>query len=117
MAMMRRLRRTAIVLLIVALALTVLSVTPWGSRVIGAGRLLADMGMTGMSPSGLQANGRDIAASRGVMRSSLTVDYAGRTYEADIYTVSGEPLASLVLVPGLAPRGREDPRLVDLAVA
>jgi pimeloyl-ACP methyl ester carboxylesterase len=115
--MMRRLRRTAIVLLVVALALAILAVTPWGSRVIGAGRLLADMGMGGMSPAGAQANGLDIAASRGVMRSTTTIDYAGRSYEADIYSAGNDPLAALVLVPGLAPRGKEDPRLVDLAVA
>jgi len=113
--MKRFLRRSAKLLLVLAAVLAALAFTPWGSRVIGAGRLLADMGMGGASASGAETNGRDIAASRGVSRASISFAYGGRSYEADLYSAGDEPLAALVLVPGLAPRGKDDPRLVDLA--
>jgi pimeloyl-ACP methyl ester carboxylesterase len=117
---MRFLRRAAIFLLVAVLALAALAITPWGSRAIDAGRLLADMGMAGAgavaSPTGGgDMDGGEIAAARGVVRESISFAYRGRAYEADVYTVGEEPLAALVLVPGLAPRGKEDPRLVDLA--
>jgi pimeloyl-ACP methyl ester carboxylesterase len=118
--MKRFLRRAAVFLLILVLTLAVLAVTPWGSRVIAAGRLLADMGMGSATASGTQADGRDIAENRGISRRSISFGYEGRSYEADIYEtdeVTSPPRAALVLVPGLAPRGKEDPRLVDLAVA
>jgi acetyl esterase/lipase len=109
------LRRSAQLLLVLAAVIAALAFTPWGSRMIGAGRLLADMGMGGAAVSGAETDGRDTAASRGVSRASISFTYDGRSYEADIYSAGGEPLAALVLVPGLAPRGKEDPRLVDLA--
>jgi len=113
--MKRFLRRSAKLLLVLALVLAALAFTPWGSRMIGAGRLLIDMGMGGSSASGAETNGRDIAASRGVSRASISFAYDGRSYDADLYSAGDEPRAALVLVPGLAPRGKEDPRLVDLA--
>lgn len=113
--MKRALRRTAFFLLILVLTLAVLAVTPWGSRVIGAGRLLADMGMGHTLDANASGNGGDIAVARGVTRDTFAFDYAGRSYQADMYLAGDFPRAALVLVPGLAPRGKEDPRLVDLA--
>src|SRR5262245_35503274 len=113
--MKRFLRRAALFLLIAVLTLGALSATPWGSRVVAAGRLLADMGM-GLAPDAHSSvNGEDTASARGVTRNTLTFDYSGRSYEADMYLADNFPRAALVLVPGLAPRGKEDPRLVDLA--
>ncbi len=45
------------------------------------------------------------------------VGYAveGRGYAGDLYLSSAGALAALVLVPGLAPEGKDDPRLVALA--
>jgi pimeloyl-ACP methyl ester carboxylesterase len=47
----------------------------------------------------------------------MTVRYGESTKrrEADLYTPAGTSRAALVLVPGLTPAGKSDPRLVDLA--
>lgn len=39
----------------------------------------------------------------------------GRTYQADLYRLAAEPQAGIVLVPGAAQQGKDDPRLVALA--
>jgi pimeloyl-ACP methyl ester carboxylesterase len=115
--MRRRPRKAAAVLTALLVVVVALAVSPWGSRVIGAARLLVDMGMGGAPASAMPFDGQEIAAARGVMRNSITFDRAGRTYEADIYLSGRKQPAALVLVPGLAPRGKDDPRLVELAVA
>lgn len=45
------------------------------------------------------------------------VSYAvdGRTYQGDLYRLPSPPQAAIVLVPGAAQRGKDDPRLVALA--
>jgi pimeloyl-ACP methyl ester carboxylesterase len=73
------------------------------------------MGMGSALHADSSGDGGSIAAARGVTRDALTFDFSGRSYEADMYVTGNSPLAALVLVPGLAPRGKEDPRLVDLA--
>ncbi len=47
----------------------------------------------------------------------VPIDYeaGGRSYQADLYRPGEPPLAGIVLVPGLAVRGRDDPRLVAFA--
>jgi pimeloyl-ACP methyl ester carboxylesterase len=111
----RFLRRLFIGLALLLVGLGALALTPPGARSIEAARLLADMGMGGSAAGTVAGDGRDSAAGRGVTRETIAFAHGGRGYAADIYTAAAEPLAALVLVPGLAPQGKEDPRLVDLA--
>lgn len=55
------------------------------------------------------------AASPEPRRRPTTFTVSGRTYEADLYEPEVSPAAGMVLVPGAAPRGRDDPRLVAFA--
>ncbi len=48
-------------------------------------------------------------------REAVSYRAAGRAYRADLYRPAEGPRAGLVLVPGLAEQGREDPRIVALA--
>lgn len=48
-------------------------------------------------------------------RQTLAYAVQGRAYEGDLYLSPEGPLAALVLVPGLAAEGKDDPRLVALA--
>src|SRR5919106_3269776 len=48
-------------------------------------------------------------------RTSLTFQISDRQYLADLYTPSGRVLAGIVLVPGAAPAGKDDPRVVTFA--
>ena len=48
-------------------------------------------------------------------RRTLRFGGAGDAYRGDVYTPAGEIRAGIVLVPGLTPAGKDDPRLVDLA--
>jgi pimeloyl-ACP methyl ester carboxylesterase len=48
---------------------------------------------------------------------SFTFEIAGRFSTADLYEAAPPARALIVLVPGLAPDGKDDPRLVDLALA
>ena len=47
----------------------------------------------------------------------LRIDYqfSGRAYQADLYLPGEPPRASILLVPGVAQEGRDDPRLVAFA--
>lgn len=70
--------------------------------------VLEDM-LAGAAPSTLKQRAPEPAR--------VPIDYAvpGRSYRADLY-LPGEPaLAGIVLVPGVAERGKDDPRLVTLA--
>lgn len=49
-------------------------------------------------------------------RQALEFSVEGRSYAADLYRADETPSAALLLVPGLAPDGKDDRRLVDLAV-
>jgi hypothetical protein len=48
---------------------------------------------------------------------SFTFEVAGRFSTADLYEAAPPGRALIVLVPGLAPEGKDDRRLVDLALA
>lgn len=48
-------------------------------------------------------------------RESIRYGMNGRTYEADLYRGAEAPLAGVLLVPGAAQQGKDDPRLVALA--
>src|SRR5262245_7592805 len=50
------------------------------------------------------------------IRRPIAFSVGGRSYAADLYRVDETPRAALLLVPGLAPDGKDDRRLVDLAV-
>jgi pimeloyl-ACP methyl ester carboxylesterase len=48
-------------------------------------------------------------------RQAVAYEVAGRGYRGDLYRPADESVASLVLVPGAAPDGKDDPRLVATA--
>jgi len=49
-------------------------------------------------------------------RQALAYRMQGRDYQADLYLPGESALAGIVLVPGVAERGRDDPRLVAFAI-
>ncbi len=49
------------------------------------------------------------------MHSTIAYQTAGRSYQGDLYRPGEPALAGIVLVPGAARRGKDDPRLVALA--
>lgn len=95
----RTLPRTG--LLLACLAVLLAACSP--SRAIEATRVLLDLSSA--------ASG----AIDGVAREELTYTVAGRRHRGDLYKPLGSPRAALVLVPGAAPAGRRDPRLVAFA--
>lgn len=70
--------------------------------------VLEDMG-AGVGPSSLKEHTPDPAR--------LPIDYQvqGRSHQGDLYRPGESPLAGIVLVPGVAVRGKDDPRLVAFA--
>ena len=48
-------------------------------------------------------------------RQPIAYDVEGRRYRGDLYHPGESPLAGIVLVPGAANRGKDDPRLVALS--
>ena len=50
-----------------------------------------------------------------VARTAVTFAIEGRQHEGDIYVGRKPPKATMIMVPGAAPGGRDDPRLVALA--
>jgi hypothetical protein len=80
-----------------------------GSRAIESMLLLRELGASAASAEVAQ---QDVAATR----RTIAFTVAGRAYTADFYRTDTEPRAALLLVPGLAPDGKDDRRLVDLAV-
>lgn len=74
-----------------------------------AGLVLADLA-AGTKPSRLKA--RSPAPTRSVI--PYTVE--GRSYRGDLYLPGKRPRAGLVLLPGAAEKGKDDPRLVAFAL-
>lgn len=70
----------------------------------------------------LSALGRSVASAAlapedaAALRRTIAFSVGGRSYAADLYRADDAPRAALLLVPGLAPDGKDDRRLVDLAV-
>src|SRR5262245_671227 len=85
-----------------------LSVGP-GRRAVDSAHLLYELGTTASSA---EVTPEDVSA----LRRTIAFTAAGRSYQADLYRTAAEPRAALLLVPGLAPDGKDDRRLVDLAV-
>ncbi len=50
-------------------------------------------------------------------RNAVAYQVAGRDYNGDLYRPGDTALAALVLVPGAAPEGKDDPRLVAVAMS
>ncbi|WP_119459929.1 alpha/beta hydrolase [Rhodospirillaceae bacterium SYSU D60014] len=79
------------------------------TRFAEAGRVLADMA-AGDAPSALKE------ATPAPQRRGLSYEVDGRRYRADLHLpADAPPAATLLLVPGLAPAGKDDPRLVAFA--
>ena len=79
------------------------------SRVAESTRLLADIG-GGEQPSSLKET------TPRPRRETVGFDVEGRPHVGDLYTPAS-PVAGLVLVPGLAPAGKDDRRLVAFATS
>lgn len=73
-----------------------------------AGRLLEDLA-AGAGASRLKR------LSPAPSRRQLAYAVEGRRYRGDIYVPGEPPLAAMVLVPGVAETGKDDPRLVNFA--
>jgi hypothetical protein len=102
-------KRRLIVIPVLAAGLAVaLSFGP-GRRAIESALLLRELGASAASA---EVAPQDVSA----LRRTIAFTVAGRSYAADFYRTAAEPRAALLLVPGLAPDGKDDRRLVDLAV-
>lgn len=82
------------------------------SRGMEAWRLLADLGA---GPA--QEHAAEIDPAAGPTRANVAYDVAGHRYRGDLYRPADGAKAALVLVPGAAPQGKDDPRLVAVARA
>ncbi len=96
----------ALTLAAAAALLTLSACSP--SRVIESYRVLGDIA-AGPGPSGLKE--RTPTPTRQAVRYRVE----GRAYAADLYRPGEAPRAALVLVPGAAEQGKDDPRLVAFA--
>ncbi len=77
-------------------------------RAIESWRVLADLA-AGAGPSALKE------LTPAPTRTPVGYTVHGRSYDGDLYRPGEGPKAALVLVPGAAPGGRDDPRLVRFA--
>jgi len=98
--------RLAAALLLALFALSACS----PARSLEAWRLLGDIA-AGAGPSRL----KEITPAPG--RTAITYTVEGRAYAADLYRPGEAAQAALVLVPGAAERGKDDPRLIALATS
>ncbi|NBC34863.1 MAG: alpha/beta hydrolase [Alphaproteobacteria bacterium] len=94
---------------VVTLLLLVLLVAGCGPRAEEARRLLAD----------IAAGAQGWSTLRGMApepdRRAITYTVEGRARQGDLYLPGAGPRARIVVVPGLSPHGRNDPRLVAFA--
>jgi pimeloyl-ACP methyl ester carboxylesterase len=106
----RRWRWLAGALIAVVLALGAVAASCSPARVIEAARVMQDVA-AGEGPRPLKA------ATPAPRRASIGYRIDGRIHEGDLYTTAAPegPRGAVVLVPGVAPRGRDDPRLVAFA--
>jgi hypothetical protein len=77
-------------------------------RALEAGRVLADIA-AGAEPSALKR------ATAAPLRVPVIYRIAGRDHNGDLYRPAEGADAALVLVPGVTPTGKDDPRLVAFA--
>ncbi|MGE0118404.1 MAG: hypothetical protein AB7S71_17900 [Dongiaceae bacterium] len=102
-------KRFPIILLLLAAGAGLALASGPGGRTIESARLLGALG-TNSAAAGIAPE--DAAALRRTIRFAVE----DRSYAADLYATDEAPRAALLLVPGLAPDGKDDRRLVDLAV-
>lgn len=102
-------RRWSVRVAVVLVALGIALASAPGRRAVEGALLLRDLGMSAASadvpPAELEGR-----------RQSIGFAANGRAYEADLYRAGDAPRGVLLLVPGLAPDGKNDRRLVELAV-
>jgi hypothetical protein len=101
--------RRLIIVLLLAVGIGIAVASGPGQRAIESMWLLNALGRTAAS-AGFEPD--DIAA----LRQTIAFTVEDRSYAADLYRADDAPRAALLLVPGLAPDGKDDRRLVDLAV-
>ncbi len=102
-------RRFLIILLLLAAGAGLAVASGPGDRAIESARLL---GALGASTTAADIGPQEAAA----LRQTIEFTTEDRSYAADLYGADAAPRAALLLVPGLAPDGKNDRRLVDLAV-
>jgi hypothetical protein len=102
-------RRRVLVLLAVMLLVGAGAALRPSRRAIETMELLDDLGASAASAA---VDPGEVAS----LRQSVVFAAADRRYAADLYLAGATPRAALLLVPGLAPDGKDDRRLVDLAV-
>ena len=78
------------------------------TRLIESSRVLADIAAGGGNSSLKESTPPPV-------RQSIAFTIDGRDHVGDLYTPGDGALAGMVLVPGVAPAGKDDPRLVDFA--
>lgn len=104
-----RTRRFLVVIAVLAAGASMVAACGPGLRAIESARLLSALG-TSSRAAGIAPE--DAAA----LRRTIQFAVENRSYAADLYGADAAPRAALLLVPGLAPDGKDDRRLVDLAV-
>jgi pimeloyl-ACP methyl ester carboxylesterase len=101
--------RRLLIVLVVAVGAGIAVASGPGQRAIESTWLLTALGRSAASAGLIPDN---VAA----LRQTITFNVEDRSYAADLYRADDAPRAALLLVPGLAPEGKDDRRLVDLAV-
>lgn len=99
-------RSALVVLLLLAAAIAAAVVSGAAQRAYETVGLLIDLSRLG------QPGARTTQA---MMRAPLSYDVDGRNYQADVYRPLTAPRMAIVLLPGAAPAGKDDPRLVEFA--
>jgi hypothetical protein len=102
----RQLRRRALLVLVTAAVGALPGCSP--TRLTESIRVLADIS-AGDGPSALKE------ATAPPVRRPIAFEVDGREHRADLYVPADDALAGMVLVPGIAPAGRDDPKLVAFA--
>jgi len=100
--------RRLIIVLVLAAGVAIGAASRPGQRAVESAWLLTALGRSAAST--------DLAPEEvAALRQTIAFSVAGRSYAADLYRADEAPRAALLLVPGLAPDGKDDRRLVDLA--
>jgi hypothetical protein len=105
---MARLLKIALLFSILALGGLVLIARDATTRTYEAALVLADIAAKD-GPSRLKAR------TPMPVRSPVTYGVNGRRYQGDLYLPGDKPRAGIVLIPGVAERGKDDPRLTAFA--
>lgn len=100
--------RRLFIVLVLAVGVGIGAASRPGQRAVESAWLLTALGRSAAST--------DLAPEEvAALRQTIAFSVADRSYAADLYRADDAPRAALLLVPGLAPDGKDDRRLVDLA--